>query len=292
MNSVTETLDPATIAPIAIVPARSVPERAAGRSFPALAAQWLARRNLIGLILPLAILAVWQLSASLRWIPPVFLPSPAATAQAFWKMLTAQRLHADFLASIAIVAQAFVYGSLAAVGLGIAAGLSKRVERFFGPTFDTIRHIPGIAWLPLIVLWLGIGAPAKVLVIAKSVFFPVFLNTVQGIRNVEKSHVELARVLTLTRGQLVRRIVLPSAVPSIMVSLRYSAGLAWALVVVAEGLSGLEGLGFLIFRAQSLLLTDQLIVCMVVIGAVGFAIDRGMYLLQRHVLRWKQGFDG
>jgi ABC-type nitrate/sulfonate/bicarbonate transport system, permease component len=207
-------------------------------------------------------------------------------------MATQQNLHLDFLASISIVAQAFIYGSAAALILGIAAGLSRRVDQFFGPTFDTIRHIPGIAWLPLIVLWLGIGAPAKVLVIAKSVFFPVFLNTLSGIRNAEKRYVELAEVLTLTRWQLIRKVLLPSALPSIMVSLRYAAGLSWALVVVAEGLSGLEGIGFLIFRAQGLLLTDQLIVCMVIIGLVGFAIDRSMFALQRHILRWKQGFDG
>lgn len=254
--------------------------------------RWRDRGNWIGLILPLAILALWQTATALKWIQPVFLPSPLATVEAFWTMLTKQNLHLDFVASIAIVGQAFIYGSVAAVALGIAAGLSSRVERFFGPTFDTIRHIPGIAWLPLIVLWLGIGAPAKVLVIAKSVFFPVFLNTLQGIRNVDKNHIELAKVLTLTKVQLVRKVVLPSATPSIMVALRYSAGLAWALVVVAEGLSGLEGIGFLIFRAQGLLLTDQLIVCMAIIGLVGFGIDRLMYLAQRRVLRWKQGFDG
>lgn len=248
--------------------------------------------SLIGLILPLALLALWQAAASFQWIQPVFLPSPLATVKAFWTMLTKQNLTNDFLVSIGIVSQAFIYGSALALILGVAAGLSKRVEQFFGPTFDTIRHIPGIAWLPLIVLWLGIGAPAKVVVIAKSVFFPVFLNTLQGIRNAEKRYVELAEVLTLTRWQLIRRVLLPSAVPSIMVSLRYSAGLAWALVVVAEGLSGLEGIGFLIFRAQGLLLTDQLVVCMVIIGLVGFAIDRSMYALQRYVLRWKQGFDG
>ena len=255
-------------------------------------ARWRDRGNWIGLILPAAILAVWQTVTALGWIAPVFLPSPGATALAFWKMLTQQNLHLDFLASIAIVGQAFVYGSAAAVALGIAAGLSASVERFLGPTFDTIRHIPGISWLPLIVLWLGIGAPAKILVIAKFVFFPVFLNTLQGIRSVDKSHIELARVLTLSRTQLVRKVVLPSATPSIMVALRYSAGLAWALVVVAEGLSGLEGIGFLIFRAQGLLLTDQLIVCMVLIGLVGFGIDRLMFLAQRRVLRWKQGFEG
>lgn len=248
--------------------------------------------NRIGLILPLLLLAVWQTATAQAWIKPVFLPSPLATVEAFWKMLTRQNLHVDFITSITIVSQAFVYGAALAVALGIAAGLSRRVEQFFGPTFDTIRHIPGIAWLPLIVLWLGIGAPAKVVVIAKSVFFPVFLNTLQGIRDVEKRHIELAQVLTLTRWQLVRKVILPSAVPSIMVSLRYSAGVAWALVVVAEGLSGLEGIGYLIFRAQGLLMTDQLVVCMVIIGVVGFTIDRIMLALQRYVLRWKQGFEG
>ena len=253
---------------------------------------FLARRDAIGLVLPALILVLWQLASSRGWIDPVFLPEPRKVAAAFWKMLTEQNLLRDFVASVTIVGQAFIYGSLAAIVLGIAAGLSRRVERFLGPTFDTIRHIPGIAWLPLIVLWLGLGAPAKILVIGKSVFFPVFLNTLQGIRNVDKSYIELAQALTLTRWQLVRKVIIPSAIPNVMVSLRYAAGLAWALVVVAEGLSGLDGLGFLIFRAQGLLLTDQLLVCMVIIGLVGFLIDRSMYQLQRHVLRWKQGFEG
>lgn len=260
------------------VPTRS-PRRAAGRLY-------------IGAILPLGLLILWSIATYRQWVPPIFLPSPLATAKAFVTMVTRQQFHLDFLRSINIVSQAFLYGSVAAVVLGVAAGLSNTVERFFGPTFDSVRHIPGVAWLPLIVLWLGLGAPAQLLVIGKSVFFPVFLNTLQGIRNVEKSHVELAKVLTLTRFQLVRRVVLPSAVPNIMVSLRYAAGVAWALVVTAEGLSGQEGLGYLIFRAQNLLITDQLIVCMVVIGLVGFTIDRLMLLLQKFVLRWKQGFDG
>ncbi|MDR0828038.1 MAG: ABC transporter permease [Desulfovibrio sp.] len=246
----------------------------------------------IGLILPLVILLLWQTAATFQWVEPVFLPAPRKVAVAFWVMLTKQDLIFDFLASISIVGQSFIYGSTIGIGLGIAAGLSRKFEQFLGVTVDTIRHIPGIAWLPLIVLWLGIGAPAKILVIGKSVFFPLFLNTLQGIRSVEKRHIELGKVLLLSRRQMVLKVILPSAMPSIMVSLRYAAGLAWALVVVAEGLSGLEGLGFLIFRAQGLLLTDQLLVCMVVIGVVGFIIDRQMYALQARILRWQQGFKG
>jgi len=254
--------------------------------------QWFSAGRLIGLVLPAAVLLLWQVAASREWIDPVFLPEPIRVVQAFFKMLAEQKLLLDFGVSLALVSQGFLYGAFAALVLGVGAGLSKRFEQFLSPTFDTIRHIPGIAWFPLIVLWLGLGAPAKILVIAKSVFFPVFLNTLQGIRSVDRSYIELAEALTLTRWQLVRKVILPAATPTIMVSLRYAAGLAWALVVVAEGLSGLEGLGFLIFRAQGLLLTDQLLVCMVVIGLVGFAIDRTMYLLQRRVLRWKQGFEG
>lgn len=264
----------------------------AASSFGTKLQQWLVPSRAIGFLLPAGVLLLWQTAASLEWIDPVFLPAPIKVVEAFFKMLTEQRLLWDFAVSLSLVAQGFLYGAFAALVLGVAAGLSKRFEQFLSPTFDTVRHIPGIAWFPLIVLWLGLGAPAKILVIAKTVFFPVFLNTLQGIRSVDKSYIELAEVMTLTRWQLVRKIILPAATPTIMVSLRYAAGLAWALVVVAEGLSGLEGLGFLIFRAQGLLLTDQLLVCMVIIGLVGFGIDRSMYLLQRWVLRWKQGFEG
>lgn len=250
-------------------------------------------RNIgIGLIIPLAVLALWQLASQRAWVSPIFLPLPSTTLLSFFDMVNKQSFHLDFLASINIVTQAFIYGSVLGIGLGIAAGLSRTVEKVLGPTLDGIRHIPGIAWLPLIVLWVGIGPAAKIVVITKTVFFPVFLNTLQGIRGVEKNYIELANVLTLTRWQLIRKVIIPGAMPSILVGVRYGASLAWALVVVAEGLSGMEGVGYLIFRAQSLLMTDQLLVCMVVIGVVGFFIDRSMALLQRHLLRWKQGFDG
>ena len=176
----------------------------------------------LGLVLPLVILAAWQAASHYAWVPPVFLPSPAATAQSFVNLLTEDAFAHDFLESIGIVSQSFVYGAVAALVLGVAAGLSRKVEQFLGPTFDSIRHIPGIAWLPLIILWLGIGAPAKILVIAKSVFFPVFLNTLQGIRNVDRQYIELGDVLQLNRWQLFRKVLFPSALPNIMVLVSYT----------------------------------------------------------------------
>ncbi|MDR2081343.1 MAG: ABC transporter permease [Campylobacteraceae bacterium] len=250
-----------------------------------------AKQYYIGVFLPLIIISVWQIASSYEWVERIFLPKPVDVIKAFWYMLWKQELLNDIKVSVSIVSQGFVYGSAAAVFLGVAAGLSRKIELFFGSTLNTVRHIPTIAWLPLIVVWLGLGAPAKILIIAKSVFFPVFLNILQGIRSIDKSYIELAEVLKLTKWQLIRKVIIPAILPSIAVSFRYSAGLAWAIVVVAEGLSGLEGLGFLIFRAQQLLMTDQLLVCMVLIGFIGFAIDRLMYAVQKRLLRWKAGFD-
>ncbi|GHV07724.1 ABC transporter permease [Campylobacterota bacterium] len=246
-----------------------------------------SRKLYIGLYLPLIILALWQTASTYEWIDRVFLPKPLEVVTAFWYMLWQQELLSDILISLEVVAQGFLYGAIVAILLGIAAGLSKRVELFFAPTLNTLRHIPTIAWFPLIVVWLGLGAPAKILILAKSVFFPVFLNTLQGIRSVDKSYLELASVLKLSKWQLVRKVIFPAILPSIAVSLRYSAGLAWALVVIAEGLSGLYGLGFLIFRAQQLFMTEQLLVCMVLIGAIGYAIDRSLYFAQRKLMKWK-----
>lgn len=254
--------------------------------------RFFSTQRYIALILPLALLGLWQASASFVWIEPVFLPPPGAVVKAFWFMLTQQELLRDIKASVFIVAQAFAYGTLLGVLLGFAAGLSRRVELFFSGTIDTLRHIPSVAWIPLIVVWLGMGAPAKIVVLAKAIFIPMFLSTLQAIRNINYDYIELAQALKLKRWQLVRRIIFPATLPVVMVTLRYSVGLAWALVVIAEGISGLEGLGFLIFRAQNLLMTDQLLVCMVIIGFIGYALDRLLFMVQRHFLRWQHGFGG
>ncbi|MDR1935310.1 MAG: ABC transporter permease [Candidatus Accumulibacter sp.] len=255
-------------------------------------AAFLAEQRYIGAILPLLVLGLWQASSSFGWIEAVFLPAPAKVIEAFWYMLFKQDLLWDIWASVFIIGQAFVYGALLGVGLGFAAGLSHRVELLFSGTINTIRHIPSVAWIPLVVVWLGLGAPAKIVVIAKSIFIPVFLNTLQAIRGVDHNFIELAQALKLSKRQLIRRVILPAILPVIMVTLRYSAGLAWALVVIAEGISGLEGMGFLIFRAQNLLMTDQLLVCMVLIGVIGYALDRLLYMAQRRLLRWQRGFGG
>lgn len=246
------------------------------------------RDRWIGWVLPALIVVAWLAATSLKWVKSYFLPGPAAVGQTFWWMLLKEHLLYDFWVSFIVVLEGFSVGSAVGIGLGVAAGLSRKVERFFGPTLDTIRQVPALAWVPLLILWLGVGQTAKIVLVSKAVFFPVFLNTLQGIRSVSKDHLEVGRVHGFGPLLLVRKIMLPSALPSILVGIRYGAGLAWSIMIAAEMISSRFGLGFLLMRSQELLMTDQLFVVIVVIGAVGLLIDLGLRRLESRLLRWRR----
>jgi sulfonate transport system permease protein len=248
--------------------------------------------RLLGVVLPFLLLTAWQVSSSLHWVKPIFLPSPWSVIQTFREMLVEEGLLTDFRVSAVIVIEGFLIGAVFGLAAGVAAGLSKTVEKLLGPLLNSIRQVPPVAWLPLIVLWVGIGPLAKGIMIGKAVFFPVFLNTLQGIRGVSKDYVEVARIFEYNQRLLLRKVVIPAALPSIFVGLRYGAGLAWAVVIMAEMLGGKLGLGYLLVRSQELLLTQQLFVIIVIIGGVGFSVDVVLRRMEGNLLRWKKGFEG
>jgi sulfonate transport system permease protein len=255
-----------------------------------LLAGWSGR--LLGVILPILVLVGWQIATVLHWVKPIFLPSPWSVVTAFKEMLVEEGLLTDFRVSAVIVIEGFSIGAGFGLLAGVGAGLSKTVEKLLGPMLNSIRQVPPLAWLPLIVLWVGIGPLAKGVMIGKAVFFPVFLNTLQGIRGVSKDYVEVARIFEYNQLTLLRKVVIPAALPSIFVGLRYGAGLAWAVVIAAEMLSGKLGLGYLLMRSQELLLTQQLFVIIVIIGGVGFSVDVVLRRVESNLLRWKKGFEG
>jgi sulfonate transport system permease protein len=152
--------------------------------------------------------------------------------------------------------------------------------------------VPPLAWLPLIILWIGAGDLAKTIIIGKSVFFPVFLNTLQAIRGTSREYIEVGHIFAYNRWRLLWRIVIPSALPGIFVGLRFGAGISWAVLIVAEMLGARRGLGFILMRSQELLHSDQLFVIITIIGFVGFVIDVGLRRLEKHLLRWKRGYEG
>lgn len=244
-------------------------------------------RKLFGLVVPLSILAAWELITRLGMVKPLFLPPPTKVVLAFYDMLINQNLLVDFGVSIFTVIQGFLWGTVFGLLIGIFAGVSRTVEKLLGSTLNSIRQIPPLAWLPLIVLWVGIGNLAKTVIIAKAVFFPVFLNTLQGIRSVPKEYIEVGQVFEFGKLKLLRKVILPASLPAIFVGIRYGAGLSWAMIVAAEMLSGLRGLGYLLQRAQELLLPEQLFVVMAIIGLVGFFIDLILRKIENCLLRWK-----
>lgn len=243
--------------------------------------------QLTGLIVPLLVLVLWDTAIRLHWVKPVFLPPPTTVLTTFYDLLVNGQFLLDLWVSIFTVVHGFLWGGVLGLLFGTAAGLSRMVERLFGPILNGIRQVPAIAWLPLIIMWVGIGDTGKLVVIAKSVFFPVFLNTLQGIRNVSREYVEVARVYEFTRFQLLRRVVFPAALPTIFVGIRFGAGISWAMIVAAEMLSGRKGLGFLLLQAQDLLMTDRVFVVIVVIGLVGYLIDLLLKRVERRLVRWK-----
>jgi sulfonate transport system permease protein len=276
-------------------PAENRPERWATSPLVRWAGQHLLagwRVRLLGVVLPVAVLTAWEISTLFHWVKPIFLPSPWSVVQAFREMLVEEGLLTDFRVSAVIVIEGFLIGAVFGLLAGVIAGLSKTVERLLGPTLNSIRQVPPLAWLPLIVLWVGIGPLAKGVMIGKAVFFPVFLNTLQGIRGVSKDFVEVARIFEYNQRLLLRKVVIPAALPSIFVGLRYGAGLAWAVVIAAEMLGGKLGLGYLLVRSQELLLTQQLFVIIVIIGGVGFSVDVVLRRVETNLLRWKKGFEG
>src|SRR5512138_719284 len=160
-------------------------------------------------VLPAVVLAAWWLVTHRGLVKPYFLPTPERTVQAFWRLVTEEDLASDFLVSVRVVAKGFFLGAGLGLLLGVLAGQARAIERALGPTLDALRQIPPLAWLPLVVLWVGIGDLAKTVVIAKVVFFPVFLNTLHGIRGVPKEYVEVARVFHLSRWRLAREVIVP-----------------------------------------------------------------------------------
>jgi sulfonate transport system permease protein len=238
------------------------------------------------------ILIVWEAVTRLQWIDPLFLPTPLSVAKAFYDLLFKDRLLDDLKVSGVTVLEGFVIGAGLGLLTGVTAGLSNTFEKLVSSLLNSIRQVPPLAFLPLIILWAGAGNTGKIVVISKAVFFPVFMNTLQGIRAVAKEYVEVGKVFEYSRHRMLCKIILPAALPSIFVGIRYGAGLAWAMIIAAEMLGGRRGLGYLLTRSNELLLTDQLFLVIVIIGLIGFSVDVGLRRIERRLLRWKRGFEG
>ncbi len=237
---------------------------------------------------PVLLLLLWQILSGSGLLLDVILPSPVKVVKAFIGMVQDGTLWIDLGVSGKRVLIGYLWGAGIALILGVLSGLSKFVERIVSPIINVIRQIPLYAWMPLIILWFGIGELSKEIIIARGVLIPIYLNTLQGIKGVQAEYFELAEVLELKKSVFLRKIVLPSAISSIFTGLRLGAGNAWMAVVAAEMLGGLTGLGYALMKSREFLWSDKLIALMVLIGVIGVVIDVALRKIEEHSLRWKK----
>jgi sulfonate transport system permease protein len=242
--------------------------------------------------IPVVLLGIWQLLSVLGFIRPMILPPPTQVAEVFWQLLGSGELAAHVLASALRVLEGFALAAACGLLLGIAIGLSRSVGRFAELPIQLVKPIPPIAWIPLAILWFGIGEGSKVYIIFIGAFFPILINTIDGIRQTDGRFVELAKILEVPRWRFIRQVILPGALPQIMTGLRIGLTIAWMCVVAAELIAASSGVGFLIMDARQLSQSDVVLAGMATMGLLGKLSDDFLRLLETRLITWRTAFSG
>jgi sulfonate transport system permease protein len=238
-------------------------------------------------ILPAAIVAVWWGSVSLGVFAAYQLPPPPTVLEAAIGLWRRGLLLEDVFVTTGRVFVGFAIGAALAVALGTVTGLSRRIEEALEPTLQALRTVPTLAWAPLLLLWLGIDEAPKLTLVAIGAFFPVFVNLVSGITNVDRKLVEVARVHGLGGREIARRVVLPASLPSLLTGLRLGLSQAWLFVVVAEFFGASSGLGFRLTDSQQSSRVDLMFVALVCLAVLGKLSDTLLRAVERRALRWR-----
>ncbi len=248
-------------------------------------------QRLLPWALPVGLIAVWQMASSLGWLSSRVLPAPWAVLQAAAGLAVSGELwqHVKVSAGRALAGLA-IGGSLGLL-LGLLTGSVRLAETLLDSTVQMVRNIPALALIPLVILWFGIDESAKLFLIAVSVFFPLYINTFHGIRHVDPGLIEMGRTYGLSRWQLYRQVVLPGALPSILVGLRFSLGLMWVVLIVAETISAQAGIGYMTMNAREFLQTDVVLVGILLYALLGKLADVFARGLERYYLRWHPGYQ-
>ncbi|MBM7691562.1 sulfonate transport system permease protein [Peribacillus deserti] len=245
-----------------------------------------------GLILPVLILGIWQFVGSFYDVSDTLLPTPAAIFHSFLDLIFTGELWAHLKISIWRAAVGFGLGAGLGLLFGVIVGFSSRSEQVMDPTFQMLRTIPHLAVAPLFILWFGFGELSKVLLIAKGAFFPIYVNAFLGIRGVDSKLFEVARVLEFSRFHLITKLILPAAMPNILLGIRLSLGVAWLGLVVAELMGSSEGIGYMIMDARQFSNTDIVFVGIIIFAVVGKWTDSLVRVLEAKLLKWRDNFNG
>lgn len=244
------------------------------------------------LAVPAALVAAWQYISMfvLDETTRVLLPAPTVVLAAAWELIVSGELMRHLMDSLRRELTAFVW-ALAAIPLGVAMGWWKVANDQLDPLMEMLRPIPPLAWIPLSIMWFGIGDTQNQFIIFLGIFFPILLNTITGVKSVEPNLIRAARCLGAGEGAVLRRVVLRAALPQIITGIRIGLGVGWMALVAAELVGASSGLGFLINDARTLLRTDIVIVGMITIGLVGLALDLLIREVSRRALPWSRSMQ-
>ncbi len=261
-----------------------------------------------GLLVPIVLLALWQWLSSQAIVNPMILPAPTKVLARWWEYLMPAQAYdpatsgylawmfsgemiRDAYASMYRVTVGFVVGAALALPLGLVMGANDRVYKLFNPLIQILRPIPPIAFIPLSILWFGLGNPPAIFLIVIGAFFPILMNTIAGVRNVDGIYIRAARSLGAGQATMFLRVILPAATPYILAGMRIGVGTAFIVVIVAEMIAVNNGLGYRILEAREFFWSDKIIAGMFTIGLLGLAIDAGMNRLNNHLLKWHRGIE-
>ena len=248
-------------------------------------------QRLVPWLVPLGLIALWQAASALGWLSTRVLPAPSEVVTVAWTLT----LSGELWTHVKVSAWRAIVGLAIGGGLGLALGLLTGSVKFFETLLDStiqmVRNIPALALIPLVILWFGIDETAKLFLIAISVFFPLYINTFHGIRNVDPGLIEMGRSYGLSRWALYREVILPGAMSSILVGLRFALGLMWVILIVAETISAQAGIGYLTMNAREFLQTDVVLVGILLYALLGKLADVLARALERYWLRWHPAYQ-
>ena len=247
-------------------------------------------RPLLPWLVPALALVLWQIGCDQGWIARRTLPSPLGIAHAAWALALSGELFHHAAISCGRAFAGFAIGGTLGLLFGVLNGVSPLASRLFDTTLQMLRNIPHLAIIPMVILWFGIGEPAKLFLVAVGVFFPIYLNTYHGVRLVDAGLIEMGRVYRLSRFAMFWRVILPGAMPSVLLGVRYGLGIMWLTLIVAETISANAGIGYMTMNAREFLQTDVVLVGVLLYALLGKLADVVARGLERVCIAWHPSF--
>ena len=244
-----------------------------------------------GLILPITLTALWELVSRAGWVAPHLLPPPSALLDTFVVLIRDGSLWRHIGVSSARVAAGFAIGASLGLALGSATTLNARLHRLLDPSLQALRAVPSLAWVPLLLLWLGIDTAPKLALIAIGTFFPMYLATASGLRDVDRKLVEVGQQLGLSPRAVLLKIYLPASLPALFTGLRASLGLGWMFLVAAELIAATSGLGYLLTDGRETGRADLVLIAIITLAILGKASDALLVAIERRTLVWRDVAD-